>query len=137
MADDSIVVALVHSHHLLDHKPDNLLLKGSKFKLRGFACLGRPGVALCVGGASNIAQFQSFLEDAMPQKKFATIVLEGADIQSLQTITSFEPATLGDLRGVLAGIGQETVFFELTGIDPSNAVAAAAPPKTGKKKKRK
>ena len=44
---DDEVVSIIHSHHLLDHKPDNMILSGKKFKLRGIACLGRPGVALC------------------------------------------------------------------------------------------
>lgn len=130
-----MIVALVHSHHLLDHKPDNLLLKGGKYKLRGLACLGRPGVALCIGAAEHIAQFQSSLEDAMPQKKFATIVLDGVEAQSLPAMQSFEAATLGELRTVLASIGREDVFFELTGIDPSIASAQAG--KSGNKKKKK
>ena len=56
------IVALVHSHHLLDHKPDNLVLKGGKLKLQGVACLGCPGVALCVRMAVDIANFHSWLE---------------------------------------------------------------------------
>jgi len=113
------VVALLHSHHLLDHKPDNLLLKGGKYKLRGFACLGRPGVALCIGPQAAISKFQASLESAMPQKRFKTKVLDvPVDINDIH---GFEPATLGEFRQVLASIDQEQEFFTLTGINPSNS----------------
>mmetsp|Transcript_17990 Transcript_17990/g.26702 ORF Transcript_17990/g.26702 Transcript_17990/m.26702 type:complete len:138 (-) Transcript_17990:127-540(-) len=123
------VVALVHSHHLLDHSPDNNLLKGSKYNLRGVACLGRPGVALCVGPQESIDNFRMFLESKMPQKKFETILLEGAD----PPVNSFEPATLGQLRNLLAGIGHENHFFALTGINPATATTVDTNKKGGGK----
>ena len=52
-------VVLIHSHHLLDHKPDNMILSGKKYKLRGIACLGRPGVALCIGAKKDIVKFNT------------------------------------------------------------------------------
>jgi hypothetical protein len=66
---DGDVLTLIHSHHLLDHKPDNMILKGGKFKLRGVACLGRPGVALCLGPQAAIDKFLQKLKSSMPQKK--------------------------------------------------------------------
>eukprot|EP00537_Pseudo-nitzschia_pungens_P014034 CAMPEP_0172387168 /NCGR_PEP_ID=MMETSP1061-20121228/4533_1 /TAXON_ID=37318 /ORGANISM="Pseudo-nitzschia pungens, Strain cf. pungens" /LENGTH=254 /DNA_ID=CAMNT_0013116739 /DNA_START=52 /DNA_END=816 /DNA_ORIENTATION=- len=128
--DDDVVVALLHSHHLLDHKPDNLLLKGGKYKLRGVACLGRPGVALCIGPAKAHARFKKALESAMPQKRFKTKVLGDSESPlssessgAVSCMEGFAQAeTLGDFRKVLASIDQEAEFFELTGIaDPSSS----------------
>mmetsp|Transcript_24986 Transcript_24986/g.34957 ORF Transcript_24986/g.34957 Transcript_24986/m.34957 type:complete len:219 (-) Transcript_24986:865-1521(-) len=131
------VVALLHSHHLLDHKPDNMILKGGKFKLRGVGCLGRPGVALCVGPPKSIDKFRSKLQSAMPQKKFGLTAIdmeeeEGYDASSscvpgdvvLPELDDFEEATLGELRGLLKALDREDLFFTLTGIDPSVASAS-------------
>mmetsp|Transcript_2477 Transcript_2477/g.3684 ORF Transcript_2477/g.3684 Transcript_2477/m.3684 type:complete len:197 (-) Transcript_2477:43-633(-) len=122
-SSDDAVVTLVHSHHLLDHKPDNMILKGGKYKLRGVGCLGRPGVALCVGEQAAINKFRSKLKAAMPQKKFGTISIDRSSIPSdeLSKISDFEEATIGELRSLLAKLGHEHHFFTLTGIDPSNA----------------
>ena len=70
--DGETATYLIHSHHLLDHKPDNLVLSGRKFKLTGMAVLGRPGVALCVGAPSNADKFLGRLRKAMPQKKLSS-----------------------------------------------------------------
>ena len=120
------VVALIHSHHLLDHKPDNMILKGGKHKLRGIGCLGRPGVALCVGPQVAIDKFKSKLKSAMPQKKFGTIAIDSASIaeKELDKINDFEEASLGELRDLLARLGHEDQFFALTGIDPSNSCSS-------------
>ena len=122
-SSDDAVVTLVHSHHLLDHKPDNMILNGGKYKLRGVGCLGRPGVALCVGEQAAINKFRSKLKTAMPQKKFGTISIDRSSIPSdeLSKIRDFEEATIGELRSLLAKLGHEHHFFTLTGIDPSNA----------------
>ena len=112
------IVALVHSHHLLDHKPDNMIAKGGKFKLRGVACLGRPGVALCAGPQAAIDKFVKKLKSAMPQKKFSTICLP--DDCATEIPDGFEEATLGELRQLLATVGQENHFFTIAGMDPSN-----------------
>lgn len=128
-------VALVHSHHLLDHKPDNLLLKGGKYKLRGIACLGRPGVALCIGPSVAIDNFRMSMEDAMPQKKFGTIILSDVrDEDALESLQGFVPASLGDLRAVLASLGYEDHFFTLTGLDPNVASTEKGKKEKGKKK---
>mmetsp|Transcript_12876 Transcript_12876/g.19148 ORF Transcript_12876/g.19148 Transcript_12876/m.19148 type:complete len:197 (+) Transcript_12876:2-592(+) len=122
-SSDDAVVTLVHSHHLLDHKPDNMILKGGKYKLRGVGCLGRPGVALCVGEQAAINKFRSKLKAAMPQKKFGTISIDRSSIPSdeLSKISDFEEVKIGELRSLLAKLGHEHHFFTLTGIDPSNA----------------
>ena len=124
-AQSEEVVALLHSHHLLDHKPDNLILKGGKHKLRGVACLGRPGVALCVGPSKSIAKFQKTLESAMPQKRFKTKVLESVSPPQLDGVDGFEEVSLGEFRTILASVGEEAEFFALTGIAPE--IAAGGP----------
>jgi len=68
-SNDKDVITLIHSHHLLDHKPDNMILRGGKFKLRGVGCLGRPGIALCIGPQKSIDKFISKLKSAMPTAK--------------------------------------------------------------------
>lgn len=117
------IVAIVHSHHLLDHKPDNMILKGGKHKLRGVACLGRPGVALCIGPQAAIDKFRSKLKSAMPQKKFGMTAIDSSSIPpgELAKLNDFDEVTLGELRSLLAALGHEDHFFTLTGIDPSNA----------------
>ena len=125
-SSSDVVVALLYSHHLLDHKPDNLILKGGKHKLRGMACLGRPGVALCIGPSRSLQKFRSALESAMPQKRFKTKILKDGDeeIRCCDDIRGFERAeSLGDFRAVLASIGEEDEFFALTGIPPGNGGA--------------
>lgn len=129
------IVALIHSHHLLDHKPDNLLLKGSKYKLRGVACLGRPGVAVCIGHPCNIDNYRTSLEDAMPQKTFGRIVLDMDETPT--NIDGFEAVSLGELRTLLASWGQEDHFFELTGIDPALATNNKTSGKKGGEGKKK
>ena len=126
------VVTLIHSHHLLDHKPDNMILTGKKFKLRGVACLGRPGVALCIGSRSNVKKFTGKLRGAMPQKKFGIVNIEvdcddanddgtsasAAAVSVLdEAVDGFEEASLAGLRELLTSVGQEDQFFALVGID--------------------
>lgn len=128
--DDTQVVAILHSHHLLDHKPDNLILKGSRHKLRGVACLGRPGVALCIGSQRSISKFRASLESAMPQKRFKTKILFSTNNNNnhegcAARFDIFEQATLGEFRENLASIDEEAEFFSLTGIAPETAAAAA------------
>jgi len=129
-----MVTCLVHSHHLLDHKPDNLLIKGHKFNLRGIACLGRPGVALCVGDAVDIANYVSMLESNMPQKKFHMIEIQDEDMGGIK---SFEACSLGDLRTLLAQHGHEEHFFAVTGLDPAAATSSSNESKKGKKNKKR
>lgn len=132
------VVALLHSHHLLDHKPDNLILKGGKHKLRGVACLGRPGVALCIGSSNDLNKFRKTLESAMPQKRFKTKMLD-LQPEKCSSWDGFEAVSLGELRERLSSIGQEAEFFAITGIAPEIATGGTSNDggNTNKKKKRK
>jgi len=159
------VVILIHSHHLLDHKPDNMILSGKKFKLRGIACLGRPGVALCIGPRNNVKKFMNKLRGAMPQKKFGSVEIEaGSDIHegggdaSSTTSTSsaavtildevvdgFDEAPISELRKLLTIVGREDQFLALLGISndsptrgqTKNSNADAGESKGAGRKKRK
>mmetsp|Transcript_18292 Transcript_18292/g.33128 ORF Transcript_18292/g.33128 Transcript_18292/m.33128 type:complete len:251 (+) Transcript_18292:175-927(+) len=126
--EEEVVVTLIHSHHLLDHKPDNMILTGKKFKLRGIACLGRPGVALCIGSPSNVKKFTNKLRGAMPQKKFGVVdiikeVAEDTNAVSIldEVVDGFEEASLGELRELLTAVGREDQFLALVGIDNNSA----------------
>ena len=111
---DEIATYLIHSHHLLDHKPDNLVLSGKKFKLTGMAVLGRPGVALCVGTSSNADKFFGKLRKAMPQKKFVSSRLE---VEEELSFGGFERGTMADLREAMTRCGNESRFLSLVGVD--------------------
>ena len=137
--NDNSVAALIHSHHLLDHKPDDMIVKGGrKFKLRGAGCLGRPGVALCIGPSQNIDKFLAKLKSTMPQKKFGQNIIDISHVsdEELDTILSgddneFKSVTQGELRQLLAALGHEDQFFALTGIDPSIATTISPSPTDG------
>jgi len=112
--DDKTATYLIHSHHLLDHKPDNLVLSGRKFKLKGIAVLGRPGVALCVGTPSNADKFLGKLRKAMPQKKFVSSRLE---VEEELPFDGFERGTMAELREAMTRSGNEDRFLSLVGVD--------------------
>jgi len=106
-------------------------LKGGKYKLRGVACLGRPGIALCIGAQVAIDNFRDSLESAMPQKRFDTTILmalgemdDASIVSTAQNLEGFEPSTLGQLRQILADLGREDQFFSITGMDPASAATA-------------
>lgn len=65
-----IKYACLSTHHLLDHKPDNLLRTGHKCNLRGFYKFGTPGLAIAWGNQDNVDDFLETMKRAMPQKKF-------------------------------------------------------------------
>ena len=109
---DETATYLIHSHHLLDHKPDNLVLSGRKFKLTGMAVLGRPGVALCVGAPSNADKFLGRLRKAMPQKKFVSSRL---DVEGELAFDGFERGTMAELREAMTRAGNEDRFLSLVG----------------------
>jgi hypothetical protein len=121
------VVALIHSHHLLDHKPDNMILKAGKFKLRGVGCLlVDQGVALCIGPQAAVNKFRSKLKAEMPQKKCGTIDIEVTSIleDKLSSIENFEEATLEELRSLLASMGHEEQFLGHPEGQPSRDIAS-------------
>lgn len=69
------VYACISTHHLLDHKPDNLLRTGHKFGISGVYKFGTPGIA--VVWAEHRIQLENFmdtLKSNMPQKKFQLLL---------------------------------------------------------------
>ena len=118
-------VVLIHSHHLLDHKPDNMILSGKKYKLRGVACLGRPGVALCIGAKKDIVKFNNKLKGAMPQKKFASVDISSSSTNAVailnEFVDGFEEVPIAKLRELLTAVDQEDKFFALLGIDSTSS----------------
>jgi len=73
MATTTTHYACISTHHLLDHKPDNLLRTGHKFQLVGFYKFGTPGIAIAWGDKDGIEEFLDTLKRAMPQKKFELV----------------------------------------------------------------
>ncbi|MGK3761022.1 MAG: hypothetical protein ACI8RD_013340 [Bacillariaceae sp.] len=71
----TIKYVCISTHHLLDHKPDNLLRTGNKFNLSGFYKFGTPGVAIAWGDTDNVDDFLDTLKRAMPQKKFEIVFI--------------------------------------------------------------
>ena len=66
----------VRTHHLFDHKPDNLLrTAGNKLKLQGVFKFGTPGIAVvCYSNdTTTVDNFVDILKQNMPQKKFEVV----------------------------------------------------------------
>jgi len=99
-----------------------MIVTGKKYKLKGVACLGRPGVALCIGQRRNIDKFLNKLKQSMPQKKFTSVNLELVDDEDMNNlIDGFEEVPLATLRELLTSIGHEDKFLALVGIDNNNS----------------
>ncbi len=73
VANEDTQYACLSTHHLLDHKPDNLLKTGHKYGLKGFYKFGTPGIAIAWGDKDNIDDFLDTMKRAMPQKKFEVV----------------------------------------------------------------
>lgn len=125
----------VVSHHLFDHKPDNLLAKGSKYNLRGFYRFGTPGIAVVFGDQHNIDNYVDSLKDAMPQKKFEIRFQKQTCDAAMPK--EWKEVELGGLRETLTELGLEECFFQVTGLDPSKATKQNNTEKGGKKNKGK
>lgn len=145
--EHSVVCVGIVSHHLFDHKPDNLLAKGgTKYNLRGYYRFGTPGVAVVFGTPDDIDNYVVALKNAMPQKKFE--IRFHKQITTTVVMKEWKEADLGGLREALAGLGLEDCFFQVTGLDPSKATdnqqqisatdkGGSKQSSKGKKKKRK
>jgi len=90
--------ACISTHHLLNHKPDNLLKTGHKYKLSGFYKFGTPGVAIAWGETDGIEDFFDSLKRAMPQKKFELVFIRSWDMDNHDGIpkgwNSVDPSSL-------------------------------------------
>ena len=112
------VFACLSTHHLLDHKPDNLLRTGHKYQLNGFYKFGTPGVALAWGEMHNLENFMDALKSNMPQKKFFwifqrpwTCLTEGEIPQGWNFVE--EASSLKDALLRLPGVSEEDYFAAL------------------------
>jgi hypothetical protein len=109
--------ACISTHHLLDHKPDNLLKTGHKCHLSGFYKFGTPGVAVAWGDAEGIEDFLDTLKRAMPQKKFELVFLRLWDGTIPVGWTGVDPPTL---RKELETIGSpEEDYYTVLGLEKS------------------
>ena len=115
-----IKYACISTHHLLDHKPDNLLRTGHKHNLTGFYKFGTPGIAIAWGDQESIEDFIDTMKRAMPQKKFELIFLRSWEPSKTipEGWTSVDPQAL---REAMATIGApEEDYFTALGLEKSN-----------------
>lgn len=142
-----IIYACIMTHHLLPHKPDNLLQTGHKYQLCGYYKFGTPGVAVCwTHDAVHLDNFVLTLSDAMPQKKFQILWQQEWTCDTILPVQGWNRIESGSelqqALGAIDGVSDDDYFIML-GLDPTKAASASAtaPTKTkkkngGKKKKR-
>jgi hypothetical protein len=115
--------ACISTHHLFDHKPDNLLKTGHKCNLSGFYKFGTPGIGIAWGDTESIKNFVDTLKRAMPQKKFEILFLRSWDGNEEEDQiplgwTSVDPPAL---KEELAKIGvPEEDYYTALGVEHSN-----------------
>ena len=112
--------ACISTHHLLDHKPDNLLKTGHKCQLVGFYKFGTPGIAIAWGHKDSIEEFLDTLKRAMPQKKFELVFSRvwGDDDSNKPIPTGWESVDPPTLKQELDKIGvPEEDYYTALGIE--------------------
>jgi len=111
--------ACLSTHHLLDHKPDNLLRTGHKCNLKGFYKFGTPGIAIAWGNKDNIEDFLDTLKRAMPQKKIELLFLQSWESTEIpEGWTSVDPQ---GLREALSKIGAPAEdYYTALGVEKPN-----------------
>lgn len=116
--------ACISTHHLFDHKPDNLLKTGHKCHLSGFYKFGTPGIAVAWGDAESIEDFVDTLKRAMPQKKFEILFLRSwcdGNEQADQIPVGWKSVDPPALKEELAKIGApEEDYYTALGVEQSN-----------------
>lgn len=123
--------AAFSTHHLLDHKPDNLLKTGHKCRLRGFYKFGTPGLGVCwCENQRDLDDFVGILKSAMPQKKFQIIFNREWDGQEIPSNLGWqETESAADLKKALEATGvAEADYLSILGIDRTEQSSA----KTGR-----
>lgn len=90
--------ACISTHHLFDHKPDNILKTGHKYHLSGYYKYGTPGIAIAWGDMDSIDDFLDTMKRAMPQKKFELVFIQPWDMTKHDRVptgwNSVDPPTL-------------------------------------------
>ena len=127
------------THHLLDHKPDNLLRTAHKHGLTGFYKFGTPGIAVLFGEKNSIDSFAEKLKGNMPQKKFQFVLQQPWEGS---TPTVYHEVTAATLKEGLSKLGiLEDDYYTILGIEKrdnaSNSEATSGKAKKGKKKGKK
>lgn len=120
----------ISTHHLLDHKPDNLLRSaGNKFKLNGLFRFGAPGIALIWHYDLEDIAIENFLETlkcSMPQKKF-NFIFKSRPWKSNNNDCSSMPITEWKDVSVSASVLKDTLtkigapledYYTILGLDP-------------------
>ena len=111
----------ISTHHLFDHKPDNLLKTGHKFNLSGFYKFGTPGIAIAWGDEESIEEFLDTLKRAMPQKKFQLVFRRQWEAQN-QIPEGWKSVNSPALKEELANVGaDEEDYFTVLGLEKSHS----------------
>ena len=130
----TIVYACITTHHLLDHKPDNLLRTGHKFRLNGFYKFGTPGIGVCWGDQDGVDGFVEKMKGAMPQKKFGLVFSRSWD--GAVPTSGWTEVTASGLRGRLSEAGvDDDDYYSILGIQKRDGNDDEDGGKTGGKKK--
>ena len=126
-----IVYACISTHHLFDHKPDNLLKTGHKHQLNGFYKFGTPGVAVAWGDKDFVEDFMDTMNRAMPQKKFELVFQKP---WSGETPTGWNEVLPPELKQQLSKLGvPDEDYFTILGLE----MKATSEPSGGKNVKSK
>ena len=115
--------ACISTHHLFDHKPDNLLKTGRKHHLSGFYKFGTPGKAIVWGDNEDIEDFLDALKRAMPQKKFELVFLPswGENEQENQIPVGWTSVDPPSFREELSKINApEEDYYAALGLEKGN-----------------
>lgn len=142
-----VYYACLKTHHLLDHKPDNLLRTGHKHGLTGLYRFGTPGIAIAWAAGdddSGLHNFMDKLQSAMPQKKFAWIIWREVDedIATARVAKQWtEMTSASELKDAMAGMTgvDEDDYYTVLGIEKRETPASdeTIGAKKGKKSKQK
>ena len=136
--DSVCYYACLSTHHLLDHKPDNLLKTGHKSDLVGFYKFGTPGIALMWGDVEGIDGFVDRLKKAMPQKKFELLWKKEWNKDDKSVTNEWKCAkSASDLLQELTAIGVPTEdYYTALGLENrSGKDSSNSSSKKGKKNK--
>ena len=118
----AIVYSCVTTNHLLDHKPDNLLAMGRKYKVSGYYKYGSPGIAICwCLDRVSLDNFMDALERVMPQKKFNVVFEREWAGDTLPNDSGWtECATPSELQAAMEMSGCPGHDYSMSqGLDPS------------------
>jgi len=120
----TLFYACISTHHLLDHKPDNLLRTANKHGLVGFYKFGTPGIAFVFGHRESIHDFMDKLKSNMPQKKFQLMLecpYENTHSPALDRL-GYHEVTAASLKEELRKMNfEDDVYYTVLGLDKRSA----------------